>query len=89
MSSALGLTIVRLFVRVGGVTECAEAVTQRQPATANATGHRTSIPFGHRAISETLAVADDISLSEPPDICGPNGISVSQVYGVTEECGIR
>ena len=83
-SSVLGLTGMRLFVRVG-VVERAVAVTQRQPATANATGHRTSIPFGHHAISKTLAVADDIALSEPPDICGPNGISVSRVYGDTEE----
>ena len=60
------------------------AVTHRQPATANATGHRTSTPFGHHAIPKTLALADDIALSEPPDICGPNGISVSPVYGVTE-----
>ncbi len=44
-SLVLGLTIMRLFVRVG-VVECAVAVTQRQPARANATGHRTSIPFG-------------------------------------------
>ena len=82
--SARWLTIMRLFVRVGVVGR-AVAVTQRQPATANATGHRTSIPFGHHAISKTLALADDIALSEPPDICRPNGISVSQVYGVTEE----
>lgn len=59
--------------------------SQRQPATANVTSHRTSIPFGHHAISKTLALADDIALSEQPDICGPNGISVSQVYGETEE----
>ena len=78
------LTIMRLFVRVG-VVERAVAVTQRQPATANATGHRTSIPFGHHAISKTLALVDDIALSEPPDICRPNGISVSPVYGDTEE----
>ncbi len=84
----LGLTIMRLFVRVG-VVERAVAVTQRQPATANATNQRTSIPFGHRAIPKTLALADDIALSEPPDICRPNGISVSQVYGVTEERGFR
>ena len=83
-SIAPGLTIMRFFVRVG-VVECAVAVTQRQPACANATNHRTSIPFGHHAISKTLALADDIALSEPPDICGPNGISVSQVYGVTDE----
>jgi len=82
--SVLGLTIMRSFVRVG-VVERAVAVTQRQPARANATGHRTSIPFGHHAISRMLALADDIALSEPPDICRPNGISVSQVYGVTEE----
>ena len=63
--------------------------SQRQPATANATGHRTSIPFGHNAISKTLALADDISLLEPPDNCRPNGISISQVYGVTEECLFR
>lgn len=63
--------------------------SQRQPATANATGYRTSIPFGHHAIPKTLAVADDFALSEPPDICRPNGISVSQVYGVTAECGFR
>ena len=63
------------------------AVTQRQPVRANAAGHRTSIPFGHHAIPKTLALADDIALSEPPDVCRPNGISVSQVYGVTEECG--
>ena len=84
MSLVLGLTIMRLFVRVG-VVERAVAVTQRQPARANATGHRTSIPFGHHAISKTLAVADDIALSEPPDIYRPNGISVSQVYGETAE----
>ena len=59
-------------------------VCLNNPATA--TGHRTSIPFGHHAIPKTLALADDIALSEPPDICGPNGISVSPVYGVTEEC---
>lgn len=58
--------------------------SQRQPARANATRHRTSIPFGHHAIPKTLAVTDDIALSEQPDICGPNGISVSPVYGVTE-----
>ena len=58
-------------------------VCLNNPATA--TGHRTSIPFGHHAIPKTLALADDIALSEPPDICGPNGISVSQVYRVTEE----
>ena len=57
-------------------------VCLNNPATA--TGHRTSIPFGHHAIPKTLALADDIALSEPPDICGPNGISVSPVYGVTE-----
>ena len=83
-SLVLGLTIMRLFVRVV-VAEYAETVTQRQPTRANATGHRTSIPFGHHAIPETLALADDIALSEPPDICRPNGISVSTVYGVTEE----
>ena len=82
-SLVLWLTIVRLFVREG-VVERAVAVTQRQPACANATGQRTSIPFGHHAIPKMLALADDISLSEPPDICRPNGISVSQVYGVTE-----
>ena len=82
-SSVLGLTIMRSFVRVG-VVERAVAVTQRQPACANAAGHRTSIPFGHHAIPETFALADDIALSEPPDICGPNGISASPVYGVTE-----
>ena len=87
-SSVLGLTIMRLFVRVGGV-ERAETVTHRQPACANATNQRTSIPFGHQAISKTFALADDIALSEPPDICGPNGISVSQVYGVTEACASR
>ena len=87
-SLVLGVSIMRLFVRVG-VVECAVAVTQRQPACANATGQRTSIPFGHHAIPKMLALADDISLSEPPDICRPNGISVSQVYGVTEECGSR
>ena len=70
MSSALGLTIVRLFVRVGGVTECAEAVTQRQPATANATGHRTSIPFGYHAIPKTLALADSFAFSESPIFAG-------------------
>ena len=84
-SLVLGVSIVRSFVRVG-VVQCAVAVTQRQPARANATGHRTSIPFGHHAIPETLALADSLALSEPPDICRPNGISVSQVYGVTEEC---
>ena len=83
-SSVLGLTGMRSFVRVG-VVERAMVVAQRQPVRANATGYRTSIPFGHHAISKTLALADDIALSEPPDICGPNGISVSQVYGVTEE----
>ena len=87
-SLVLGVSIMRLFVRVG-VVECAVAVTQRQPTRANATGHRTSIPFGHHAIPETLATADSLALSEPPDICGPNGISVSQVYGVTEECASR
>ena len=79
------LTIVRSFVRVG-VVERAVVATQRQHARANASGHLTSIPFGHHAISKTLALADDIALSEPPDICRPNGISVSQVYGVTAEC---
>ena len=83
-SIAPGLTIMRSFVRVG-VVERAVAVTQRQPARANATGHRTSIPFGHHAIPKTLALADSLSLSEPPYNCRPNGISVSQVYGVTEE----
>ena len=87
-SSVLGLTIMRSFVRVG-VVECAVAANQRQPATANVTGRRTSIPFGHHAVSKTLALADDIALSEPPDICRPNGISVSQVYGVTEERASR
>ena len=87
-SSVLVLTIMRLFVRVG-VVECAVVVAQRQPVRANATGHRTSIPFGHHAIPETLALADDFALSEPPDVCRPNGISVSQVCGVTEERGIR
>ena len=87
-SLVLGVSIMRLFVRVG-VVECAVAVTQRQPATANATNHRTSIPFGHHAISKTLALAEDIALSEPPYNCRPNGISVSQVYGVTEERGFR
>ena len=87
-SSVLGLTGMRLFVRVGGV-ERAETVTHRQPATANATCHRTSIPFGHHAISKMLAVADDITLSEPPDVCRPNGISVSQVYGDTGAYGSR
>jgi len=62
-SSVLGLTIMRSFVRVGVVGR-AVAVTQRQPATANATGHRTSIPFGHHAIPKTLALADDIALSD-------------------------
>ena len=87
-SSVLGLTGMRSFVRVG-VVECAETVTQRQPVRANATGHRTSIPSGHHAVSKTLAVADDIALSEPPDNCRPNGISVSQVYGETEAYGSR
>ena len=87
-SLVLWLTIVRLFVREG-VVERAVAVTQRQPATANVTGHRTSIPFGHHAISKTFAVADSLALSEQPDNCRPNGISVSQVYGVTAECGSR
>ena len=87
-SLVLGLTGMRLFVRVG-VVERAVAVTQRQPVRANAAGHRTSIPFGHHAVSKTLALADDIALSEPPDNCRPNGISVSQVYGVTEERGFR
>ena len=87
-SLVLGLTIMRSSVRVG-VVERAVAVTHRQPATANATGYRTSIPFGHHAISKTLALADDIALSEKPDICRPNGISVSQVYGVTEERASR
>jgi len=54
------------------------------PLFAKALPLRTSIPFGHHAVSKTLAVADDIALSEPPDNCRPNGISVSQVYGVTE-----
>ena len=63
--------------------------SQRQPATAKAADQRISIPFGHRAIPKTLALADDIALSEPPDICRPNGISVSQVYGVTEACASR
>ena len=62
-SLVLGLTIMRLVVRVG-VVERAETVTQRQPATANAIVHRTSIPFGHHAISKTLAVADSLALSE-------------------------
>ncbi len=62
-SLVLGLTGMRLFVRVG-VVERAVAVTQRQPVTANATGHRTSIPFGHHAIPETLALADSLALSE-------------------------
>ena len=83
MPLARWLTIMRLVVRVG-VAECAVAVTQRQPVRANATGHRTSIPFGHHAIPKTLALADSLALSEPPDICGSNGISVSPVYGVTE-----
>ncbi|MBR6175980.1 MAG: hypothetical protein IKQ52_10445 [Bacteroidales bacterium] len=87
-SSVLGLTIMRSFVRVGVVGR-AVAVTQRQPVRANAAGQRTSIPFGHHAISKTLALADDIALSEPPDICRPNGISVSPVYGVTEERASR
>ena len=87
-SLVLGLTGMRLFVRVG-VVERAVAVTHRQPATANATGYRTSIPFGHHAISKTLALADDIALSEPPYNCRPNGIYVSHVYGVTEECASR
>jgi len=47
-----------------GVDERAVAVAQRQPVRANATGHRTSIPFGHHAISKTLALADDIALSD-------------------------
>ena len=83
MPLARWLTIMRLVVRVG-VVECAVVATQRQPARAKVTGHRTSIPFGHHAVSKTLALSDDIALSEPPDICRPNGISVSQVYGVTE-----
>ena len=87
-SLVLGLTIMRLVVRVGGV-ERAVAATHRQPVRANATGHRTSIPFGHHAIPKTLALADDFALSEQPDIYRPNGISVSQVYGVTEECLFR
>ena len=87
-SLVLGLTGMRLFVRVG-VVERALAVTQQQPTRANVTGHRTSIPFGHHAIPKTLAVADDIALSEAPDICGPNGISVSQVYGDTGAYGSR
>ena len=87
-SLVLGLTIMRLFVRVG-VVERAVVVAQRQPACANATNQRTSIPFGHHAISKTLAVADSLALSGPPDICRPNGISVSQVYGVTEERSFR
>ena len=85
-SSVLGLAIMRSSVRVGGV-ERAEAVTQQQPTRANVTGHRTSIPFGHHAIPETLATADSLALSEPPDVCGPNGISVSPVYGVTAAWG--
>ena len=83
-SLVLGLTIMRLVVRVGVVGR-AVAVTHRQPTRANATGHRTSIPFGHHTISKMLALADSLALSEPPDNCRPNGISVSQVYGVTEE----
>ncbi len=71
-------------VRQGRGCRTVVAITQRQPTRANATGHRTSIPFGHHAIPKTLAVADSLALSEPPDICRPNGISVSQVYGVTE-----
>ena len=63
MPLVLGLTRMRLFVRVG-VVECAVAVTQRQPARANATGHRTSIPFGHQAISKTFALAESLALSE-------------------------
>ena len=86
MSLVLGLTIMRLVVRVGVVGR-AVAVTHRQPTRANATGHRTSIPFGHHAIPETLATADSLALSEPPDVCGPNGISVSPVYGVTAAWG--
>ena len=62
-SSVLGLTMMRSFVRVG-VVERAVAATHRQPVRANATGHRTSIPFGHHAIPETLALADDIALSD-------------------------
>ena len=62
-SLVLGLTGMRSFVRVG-VVKRAVAVTQRQPATANATDQRTSIPFGHQAISKTLAVADSLALSE-------------------------
>ena len=38
--------------------------SQRQPVRANATNHRTSIPFGHCAIAKTLAVADILALSE-------------------------
>ena len=87
-SLVLWLTIVRLFVREG-VVERAVAVTQRQPVRANATCRCTSIPFGHHAIPKTLAFADSLALSEPPDNCRPNGISVSQVYGVTEECVFR
>ena len=87
-SLVLGVSIMRLFVRVG-VVERALAVTQQQPTRANVTGHRTSIPFGHHAIPKTLALAEDIALSEPPYNCRPNGISVSQVYGVTEECASR
>ncbi len=63
MTLVLGVTIMRSFVRVG-VVECAVAVTQRQPACANATNQRTSIPFGHHAIPKTLAVADSLALSE-------------------------
>ncbi len=84
MPFVLGLTRMRLVVRVGVVGR-AVAVTHRQPTRANVTGHRTSIPFGHHAIPKTLALADSLSLSEPPYNCRPNGISVSQVYGVTEE----
>ena len=62
-SLVLGVSIMRLFVRVG-VVERAVVVAQRQPATANATGYHTSIPFGHHAIPKTLALADDIALSD-------------------------
>ena len=68
-SLVLGLTIMRLVVRVGVVGR-AVAVTQRQPATANATGHRTSIPFGYHAIPKTLALADSFAFSESPIFAG-------------------
>jgi len=62
--------------------------SQRQPATANVTGRRTSIPFGHHAIPKTLAVADDIALSEQSDNCRPNGMAVRMPLDKEEQVGL-